>query len=161
MHLDMTKRPVPELFKWLKAEAGLSVFEVARTFNCGIGLLVTTPTSVSDAVLAAIEATGEPCWKLARCARERMRLSIWKMPNWPFHEKARPPVTNSGYLFPGRAVICTPLFGKRGNIRFVWSRPINQLTGWISPTSTGYQPVLCRALILIANPAMKQPWPMR
>ena len=64
MHLDMTKRPVPELFKWLKAEAGLSVFEVARTFNCGIGLLVTTPASVSDAVLATIEATGEPCWEI-------------------------------------------------------------------------------------------------
>ena len=64
MHLDMTKRPVPELFKWLKAEAGLSVFEVARTFNCGIGLLITTPASVCDAVLAAIEATGEPCWEI-------------------------------------------------------------------------------------------------
>lgn len=62
MRLDMTARPAPALFKWLKQEAALSDFELARTFNCGIGLLITTPAKDSEKVLAAIDATGEPCW---------------------------------------------------------------------------------------------------
>ena len=64
MHLDMTRRPAPALFSWLKREAGLSVFELARTFNCGIGLLITTPAEACADVLAAIDATGEPCWEI-------------------------------------------------------------------------------------------------
>ena len=62
MRLDMTARPAPALFKWLKQEAALSDFELARTFNCGIGLLITTPAKDSEKVLATIDATGEPCW---------------------------------------------------------------------------------------------------
>ena len=62
MRLDMTTRPAPALFKWLKQEAGMSDFELARTFNCGIGLLITTPAQEAEKILAAIDATGEPCW---------------------------------------------------------------------------------------------------
>jgi len=64
VHLVMTRRPAPALFSWLKREANLSVFELARTFNCGIGMLITTPADECAKVLAAIDATGERCWEI-------------------------------------------------------------------------------------------------
>ena len=39
--LDMALRPFPPLFRWLKQAGNLSDFEMARTFNCGIGMLIT------------------------------------------------------------------------------------------------------------------------
>ena len=38
LQFDMNNFILPPIFKWLKKEANISFFELARTFNCGIGL---------------------------------------------------------------------------------------------------------------------------
>ena len=49
--IDGTSWAMPEVFKWLAKEGGVASHEMARTFNCGIGMVV-----VVDAARAA-EAT--------------------------------------------------------------------------------------------------------
>lgn len=50
---------LPPLFGWLQARGAMEAAELARTFNCGIGMaLVVAPEQV-DTVTAALEAAGE------------------------------------------------------------------------------------------------------
>jgi phosphoribosylformylglycinamidine cyclo-ligase len=37
--------------------------ELARTFNCGIGMLITVRPTDADNVINQIQQTGEDCWK--------------------------------------------------------------------------------------------------
>ena len=62
--LKMTSRPLPPLFQWLKQAGNLSDFELARTFNCGIGMLVYVVADKADAALAAICQTGEDAFMI-------------------------------------------------------------------------------------------------
>jgi len=75
MHINLEQRALPPIFKWLKREAGLSDFELARTFNCGYGLLMTVDKRDSDAVFDAVAATGEVCWH-AGDMRERTHRAV-------------------------------------------------------------------------------------
>ena len=40
LKFDMKNYKLPPLFQWLKNRANISLFELARTFNCGIGFLI-------------------------------------------------------------------------------------------------------------------------
>jgi len=62
--LDMALRPFPPLFRWLKQAGNLSDFEMARTFNCGIGMLITVRPDAVDSVEKAILMTGEDVWQI-------------------------------------------------------------------------------------------------
>ena len=64
--LDMALRPFPPLFRWLKQAGNLSDFEMARTFNCGIGMLITVRADVADSVEKAILMTGEDVWQIGQ-----------------------------------------------------------------------------------------------
>lgn len=55
VRLDATAWTLPPVFGWLKAVGGLSDEELARTFNCGIGMVAIVP---ADRVDAAVEALG-------------------------------------------------------------------------------------------------------
>ena len=60
----MTTRPLPPLFRWLKQEGNLSDYELARTFNCGIGMLVYVSAETADDALKAIQQTGEDAYMI-------------------------------------------------------------------------------------------------
>ena len=62
--LDMSRRPFPPLFRWLKRAGNLSDYEMARTFNCGIGMLITVSADKLEAVEQAILKTGEDVWQI-------------------------------------------------------------------------------------------------
>ena len=64
IQIDMAVRPLPALFKWLQQAGGVSGYEMARTFNCGVGMLITVPQPHADAVVQAIMMTGEDVWKI-------------------------------------------------------------------------------------------------
>ncbi|HWK35369.1 phosphoribosylformylglycinamidine cyclo-ligase [Sphingomonas sp.] len=49
----------PRLMAFLQAQGAIEPEEMARTFNCGIGMAVVVPAAEADAIRAAIEATGE------------------------------------------------------------------------------------------------------
>ncbi|MDP2696920.1 phosphoribosylformylglycinamidine cyclo-ligase [Thalassospira sp.] len=47
------------IFKWLSKQAGISAMEMARTFNCGIGMCVVVPADKADAAEALLRDHGE------------------------------------------------------------------------------------------------------
>ncbi|OYU14832.1 MAG: phosphoribosylformylglycinamidine cyclo-ligase [Alphaproteobacteria bacterium PA4] len=51
--------PLPPLFDWLRREGGIAPEEMARTFNCGTGMVIVVAADTVDAVLAALSAAGE------------------------------------------------------------------------------------------------------
>ncbi len=48
--IDTASWPLPPVFAWLKRAGGLEALELARTFNCGIGMMaVVGEERVADA----------------------------------------------------------------------------------------------------------------
>jgi phosphoribosylformylglycinamidine cyclo-ligase len=50
---------LPPMFDWLRAEGRLPPAELARTFNCGIGMVAVVSEEAAEAVSAALHAAGE------------------------------------------------------------------------------------------------------
>lgn len=49
----------PALFRWLQAQGGVDDHEMARVFNCGIGMVLVVAQGRADAVAATLRAQGE------------------------------------------------------------------------------------------------------
>ena len=49
----------PTVFKWLEQTGGISDYEMLRTFNCGIGMLVTVSPEDLSQTLQMLELSGE------------------------------------------------------------------------------------------------------
>ena len=62
LHLELKVRPLPPVFYWLKQAAQMENYELARTFNCGIGMLISVRPEDADNILKKILQTGEDCW---------------------------------------------------------------------------------------------------
>ncbi|MBC7520061.1 MAG: phosphoribosylformylglycinamidine cyclo-ligase, partial [Sandarakinorhabdus sp.] len=50
---------LPPLFDWLRAEGGITPDEMARTFNCGTGMVAVVAAGDAAAVVAALVVAGE------------------------------------------------------------------------------------------------------
>ncbi len=50
---------LPPLFDWLRREGDIAPEEMARTFNCGTGMVIVVAADQVDAVLAALAVAGE------------------------------------------------------------------------------------------------------
>jgi len=57
---------LPPLFDWLRAEGGLAPEELARTFNCGTGMVVVVTPELAEAVIAGLAAAGETATVIGR-----------------------------------------------------------------------------------------------
>ncbi len=58
--LDCTAIPLPPVFCWLRDAGNIELFELARTFNCGIGLIIYVHPNKADVILQALKAGPEP-----------------------------------------------------------------------------------------------------
>ena len=54
----------PTLFQWLQQQGNVERFEMYRTFNCGVGMVVVVPADQADAAIAHLQANGEQAWRL-------------------------------------------------------------------------------------------------
>ena len=50
---------LPPLFDWLRVAGGVAAAEMARTFNCGTGMVLVVERAEADAVIAALIEAGE------------------------------------------------------------------------------------------------------
>jgi phosphoribosylformylglycinamidine cyclo-ligase len=50
---------LPPLFDWLRSEGGITPEEMARTFNCGTGMVAVAAAGDADAVVSALNGAGE------------------------------------------------------------------------------------------------------
>ncbi len=64
VRLDLSAIPVLPVFEWLAATGGVAEYEMLRTFNCGIGMVIAVEAAKADAVTAALAAAGETVVRL-------------------------------------------------------------------------------------------------
>ena len=57
--IDAASWPLPPLFGWLQQQGRMEAAELARTFNCGIGMILAVAPAEAAAVTAALKAAGE------------------------------------------------------------------------------------------------------
>ena len=66
--VDADAWPQPRLMAFLQAQGNIEPEEMARTFNCGIGMAVVVSADEADGVSAALEAAGETVFRIGRIA---------------------------------------------------------------------------------------------
>jgi phosphoribosylformylglycinamidine cyclo-ligase len=62
--LDAAAWPMPPVFRWLAREAKLDGAELARTFNCGIGMAVIAAPEAAGAVTRTLADAGETVYRI-------------------------------------------------------------------------------------------------
>jgi phosphoribosylformylglycinamidine cyclo-ligase len=65
-HVDADAWPQPRLMAFLQAQGGIEPGEMARTFNCGIGMAVVVASEEVDAVSSALSDAGETVFRIGR-----------------------------------------------------------------------------------------------
>ena len=76
--INMNARPLPPLFQWLQQAGNLSDFELARTFNCGVGMLIFVSADKADAALEAITLTGEDGYLIGEMVKRDDKAVIFE-----------------------------------------------------------------------------------
>jgi len=59
----------PTVFNWLMENGNIAEFEMYRTFNCGVGMVVALPNDKVDAALTLLNAEGEKAWLIGDIAK--------------------------------------------------------------------------------------------
>ncbi|WP_372872233.1 phosphoribosylformylglycinamidine cyclo-ligase [Shewanella sp.] len=58
----------PVVFNWLQSAGNIETYEMYRTFNCGVGMIVALPADKVDAALELLKAEGENAWHIGHIA---------------------------------------------------------------------------------------------
>jgi len=64
--VDATSWHTPEVFRWLQSEGNIAATEMARTFNCGVGMAVVVDAAKAAELKAVFEAEGETVFEIGR-----------------------------------------------------------------------------------------------
>jgi phosphoribosylformylglycinamidine cyclo-ligase len=67
--LDASTWPMLPVFAWLAREGGVAPAEMARAFNCGIGMVAIVAPENESQIGDALEAAGETVWRIGRVVR--------------------------------------------------------------------------------------------
>ena len=52
----------PSVFNWLQEKGNIDTYEMYRTFNCGIGMVIALPQEQVETALAILKQAGENAW---------------------------------------------------------------------------------------------------
>ncbi len=66
--VDADTWPQPRLMAFLQAQGAIEPAEMARTFNCGIGMAVVVAADAAESITAALEAAGETVHRIGTIA---------------------------------------------------------------------------------------------
>jgi phosphoribosylformylglycinamidine cyclo-ligase len=66
VRLNAAAWPMPPVFSWLHSLGGIAPAEMARTFNCGIGMTLLVAPEKAEAVRLALRAAGETVFTLGQ-----------------------------------------------------------------------------------------------
>mgnify|MGYP005850769347 FL=1 len=58
----------PVIFNWLQEKGNVSDYEMLRTFNCGVCLVIALPQAEADNAIALLNEVGETAWQLGHIA---------------------------------------------------------------------------------------------
>ena len=68
VNLDAKNWPRPAIFGWLAQNGKMDAPDMARTFNCGIGMVVIVDAAKADEVVAVLKDNGETVHKIGNVA---------------------------------------------------------------------------------------------
>ncbi|CDK97604.1 Phosphoribosylformylglycinamidine cyclo-ligase [Magnetospirillum gryphiswaldense MSR-1 v2] len=63
-HIDAKTWTLPPVFQWLAKEGGVAAREMARTFNCGIGMVVVVAADKADEAARILRENGETVYTI-------------------------------------------------------------------------------------------------
>ena len=64
--LDAAAWPLPPVFRWLARSGGVPDPELARTFNCGIGMMLVAAPEDAEALATLLTEAGEKVYRIGR-----------------------------------------------------------------------------------------------
>ena len=67
-HIDVRKWQLPKVFSWLKSVGEVESFEMARTFNCGIGMVLIVAESEVKGLMKTLKEVGETVYEIGNLA---------------------------------------------------------------------------------------------
>lgn len=56
----------PSIFNWLQDSGNISRFEMYRTFNCGVGMIIVVPAADLDRSIEILNSHGENAWHIGK-----------------------------------------------------------------------------------------------
>lgn len=59
----------PVIFNWLQEQGNIDTYEMYRTFNCGVGMILVVPQQDLDAALNQFNELGENAWHIGDIAK--------------------------------------------------------------------------------------------
>jgi phosphoribosylformylglycinamidine cyclo-ligase len=62
--IDESSWTWPPLFQWLQSAGNIERFEMYRTFNCGVGMVVVVPADQAEAAIKQLASTGDHAWRI-------------------------------------------------------------------------------------------------
>lgn len=68
-HVDADLWAQPRLMAFLQAQGNIEPEEMARTFNCGIGMAVAVAASDVDDVISGLETAGETVFRIGHITK--------------------------------------------------------------------------------------------
>jgi len=76
VELNAAHWTMPPVFGWLAREGKVAAEEMARTFNCGIGMVVIVEASKAEAIIASFTGAGETVTRIGKVVRASGERSI-------------------------------------------------------------------------------------
>lgn len=62
--IDLKTWEIPGIFQWLSKQGNIEIFEMLRTFNCGVGMIIIVNSYDSGSIIKYLQATGEYAWEI-------------------------------------------------------------------------------------------------
>ncbi len=75
-HVDASLWPQPRLMAFLQAQGNIEPEEMARTFNCGIGMAVVVASEMAEDVSAALTSAGEQVFRIGYIASGKKGCTV-------------------------------------------------------------------------------------
>jgi len=82
--IDAATVPLPPMMGWLSKAGGVPALEMARTFNCGVGMVVVTAPDKADAAEKLLKEHGETVMRIGRIVEraEEPRVKMLNLETW-------------------------------------------------------------------------------
>lgn len=61
----------PIIFQWLQSAGNIDEYEMLRTFNCGVGMIIIVPRDKANDTIAHCKAQGEDAWLIGEVTRAK------------------------------------------------------------------------------------------
>ena len=81
--LDARAWPLPPVFRWLAERGRIAPPDLARTFNCGIGMIAVAAPDAAQRVSEAFAAAGEGVTRIGRIVRGTGTILLGTETAWP------------------------------------------------------------------------------